>query len=169
MPRTLDDIIEWTLDEEGGFSDNPADPGGVTNFGQTIPWLTDLFRRQASRADVLALTKDRAAANYALLAHRTRVSDVAAISPLVAAALWDFGVNSGLKNPIRAMQKALATTPDGVIGSRTLDALETADEDDIATEIIASRLELWARLVKGSHPFITGWLLRLARQMRSLW
>ncbi len=166
---TIDQIIEATMLDEGGFSDDPRDPGGVTNFGQTIPWLTDLYGRPATRQDVISLTHDTAKANYLKFATKSRITDVAAISSRVAYVLFDYGVNSGLTNAIRAMQRALDTTPDGVIGSRTLERLSQVVEAEVVTEMVASRLEIFARIARNSHPYIYGWLMRQARQLRSLW
>lgn len=166
---TFDDILTQLMADEGGFSDHPEDPGGVTNFGQTIPWLTDLYGRPATRADVVTLTYDTARANYATFARRTRIAEVAERSPRIGMVLMDFAINSGLKNAIRAMQRSLDTTPDGVIGSRTLERLSQVVEAEVVTEVVASRLEIFARITRGTHPFIYGWLMRVARQLRTLW
>lgn len=168
---TLADIILQTVAEEGVLSDHPADPGGITKYGQTIPWLTDLYGRGVTREEVIALTLEQALDNYKRFAIKTRIADVATLHPKLGAILFDFAINSGHKNAIRAMQRAIDTSPDGVIGSRTLERLRDGgiDETNVATEVLASRLETYARIVRGKHPFIAGWLLRVARQLRNTW
>jgi hypothetical protein len=36
MDDNFDTCLAFTLKEEGGYSDNPADPGGATNMGITL-------------------------------------------------------------------------------------------------------------------------------------
>ena len=36
MDDNFDTCLAFTLQEEGGYSDNPADPGGATNMGITL-------------------------------------------------------------------------------------------------------------------------------------
>jgi lysozyme family protein len=36
MPDNFDTCLAFTLKEEGGYSDDPADPGGATNMGITL-------------------------------------------------------------------------------------------------------------------------------------
>jgi lysozyme family protein len=167
--RTLSDIIDRVVHEEGGVSNHPDDTGGLTKFGQTIPWLTELYGRPVPPAEVRALTREQAKANYLRWAHKTRIADLAPISIRVCEVVFDFAVNSGHVNVIRAMQRAVDSRPDGVIGSHTLERLAASSEADVVAEVTASRLELFARLVRGAHPFASGWLLRVSRQLRTLW
>jgi lysozyme family protein len=39
MANTFDTCLAFTLREEGGYVDNPADPGGATNMGITLATL----------------------------------------------------------------------------------------------------------------------------------
>ncbi len=166
---TFDQFVEFTLDEENGFSDRADDPGGVTNWGQTIPWLTDLLGHPVDRAYVVALTRAQAKANYILFAERTKIRDLSTTKPHLAAVVFDFGVNSGVVNAIRAAQRAGGATPDGVLGPVSLHLLSQGDDTDMATEVMATRLETYARLSRTKPQFIEGWLGRAARLLRATW
>ncbi|GAA6201582.1 holin-associated N-acetylmuramidase [Aquicoccus sp. SU-CL01552] len=130
-------IAEEIVDREGGFVNDPDDPGGATNHGVTIHTLRrlglDLTGDGAvGIADVRALS--RAQAVEILLAHyyeRPRIAEMpAALQP----ALFDMYVNSGA-NAVKILQRLLremgfAVAVDGVIGSQTLAAVQDAARPD---------------------------------------
>ena len=53
---SFDRIIEFTLQEEGGYVNNPADPGGMTKYG--------ISKRSYPNLDIANLTIDQAKAIY---------------------------------------------------------------------------------------------------------
>ena len=63
---TTDDVITRILAEEGGFSNDPSDHGGATNFGITAAELGRYrgYGRPATVAEVKALTEEEARAIY---------------------------------------------------------------------------------------------------------
>ena len=52
----FDTAVAFTLREEGGFTDDPRDPGGATNLGITLATLTHWRGRPATADDVRQLT-----------------------------------------------------------------------------------------------------------------
>jgi len=58
--------LKFTLQFEGGFVNNPKDPGGPTNLGVTQATLSNFIGRQASIAEVKALTAATVAPIYKL-------------------------------------------------------------------------------------------------------
>lgn len=120
-----------THSAEGGYSNNPADPGGATNHGVTEA----VARRFGYVGDMRDLPLEVATA----IAKRAywdplRLDSVAAISPEVAAELFDTNFNlwwpaAGLflqrsLNALNRQGKDYADQPeDGQIGAGTLSAL----------------------------------------------
>jgi type VI secretion system secreted protein VgrG len=51
------------LAHEGGLADDKDDPGGITNFGITIPWLSD-FEKGVTPETIRTMTKDQAIKRY---------------------------------------------------------------------------------------------------------
>jgi hypothetical protein len=48
----IEDALAFTLKNEGGFTDNPADKGGPTNKGITIGRLSEYLGRKATKDEV---------------------------------------------------------------------------------------------------------------------
>lgn len=132
MTNIPDDYINGVIAREGGYVNNPADPGGETNFGITIA-TARAFGYQGS---MQAMTKDLAAQIYRQRYWSApKFDQVATVDSALAAKLLDVGVNMGPATGVKFMQRALnvlnqqgATYPDvavdGGIGPMTLAALK---------------------------------------------
>lgn len=121
MKENFETSLNHVLREEGGLSDHPHDPGGLTKFGITLPVLTQARGRDTGRADLLALTREEAASIY-----RIRFWDVVRGDELPSGldlALFDFAVNSGPSRAVRTIQKIAHVTVDGRCGPETCAAL----------------------------------------------
>lgn len=118
---------------EGGYVNDPADPGGPTSRGVTLNTLRRLHLDvtgdgRATRADLLALTLDQAAAVYvAEFFERPRLG---LLPEILHPSVFDMQVNSGAQ-AVRILQKLLTRMGfpcaiDGRIGPQTAKAAETA-------------------------------------------
>ena len=158
--------VERVLANEGGYSSNPDDPGGATNFG--------ISARSHPGLAVAALTRDAAVEIY-WRQWWLRLG-FAQLPAAAAAKTFDLAVNIGAGHAIECLQRALRAcglpvTEDGVIGAVT--AAEAARADPAAL-MAALRSELAAhyRLVAAkanrgnrdnANKFLKGWLLRAYR------
>jgi lysozyme family protein len=101
---TIDDLLDALLDKEGGYSDNPADKGGPTNFGIT----EQVARAHGYTGDMRDLPRE-----FAISIYRKQYwidphfYDVSLIYPALAAKLFDAGVNMGPKRVSQFLQRAL--------------------------------------------------------------
>ncbi|RMD88945.1 MAG: hypothetical protein D6807_04715, partial [Alphaproteobacteria bacterium] len=88
-----DAMIDALIGREGGFVDDPDDPGGATKYGITLAVLEGWRGRRLGREDVAALKLAEARAIYAELYYRRPGIDrlPAALQPL----LFDTAVNQG--------------------------------------------------------------------------
>lgn len=127
----IDDLIDAAIGREGGFSDHPADRGGATRWGIT----ERVARANGYAGDMRALPRATAAGIYRRLYWEAPGYDrVAATMPLIAAELFDTGINMGpqvatgfLQRALNALNRGGKDYPDiaidGRIGPRTLAAL----------------------------------------------
>ena len=71
-----------------------------------------------------------------------------------------FGVNAGVRNAVRLAQTVVGTAVDGVIGSKTLAALNAYDGDKFSVEYDKEEIRYYERLVAKNEKFriyLKGW------------
>ena len=155
---TFDQAFHALLGHEGGFSDHPADPGGKTRFG-----ITEAVAREAGyRGDMRELPIDLAKRIY-----KDRYWDAVRADELPAAvryAVFDAAVNSGPRQAIRWLQRAVGAKDDGIIGPVTLAAVRAADPERVLRRVLAARLRFMTGLPNWP-AFGRGWARRIADLM----
>ena len=131
--QTVIDIAKDIVAREGGYVNDPADPGGATKYGVTLGTMRRLGLDltgdgRVSEADVRKLTRERAVDIFVEhYFHRPRISDLpGALQPSV----FDMYVNAG-SNAVKILQQLLndmgeAISDDGVIGPLTITATHRA-------------------------------------------
>lgn len=152
--RALALVLRW----EGGFVDDPADPGGATNRGITLATLSAARGRPATRDDVKALGLEETAAIY-----RTRYWDAVQGDVLPAGVdvvVFDAAVHSGPRQAVRWLQQALGVAADGRIGPVTMAALAAADPASLIRAMTSRRLAMLETL-PGAGRFGRGWTRRV--------
>jgi lysozyme family protein len=128
-------IAEEIVGREGGFVNDPDDPGGATNHGVTIGTLRrlgiDVNRdTRIDVKDVKALTRKQAVEIY--LKHYYEGPGIAALPEVLHASVFDMYVNAG-GNAVKVLQRLLTDMgypcdPDGAIGPQTIRAAQMAYE-----------------------------------------
>ncbi|MFN4131035.1 MAG: holin-associated N-acetylmuramidase [Paracoccaceae bacterium] len=128
-------LAEEIVASEGGFVNDPDDPGGATNHGITIGTLRrlglDVNRDgRVTAADVRTLTRAQAVEIY--LEHYHKRPGIAALPEAVQPSVFDMYVNAG-SNAVKILQRLITDmgfpcTPDGVIGPQTIRAAQLAHE-----------------------------------------
>ena len=168
-------LIDALVEREGGYVDHPADRGGPTCFG-----ITEAVARAHGYAGPMRqLPRDEAAAIYTRLYWlRPRLDEVARRSELLAAELFDTGVNMGPAVAVTFLQRALTAlnrngkdypdlVPDGRIGASTLAALDAFlalranGETVLLRALEALQGERYLRLAErrpANEAFLYGWL-----------
>lgn len=89
------------------------------------------------------------------------------ISQRVAQTLFDFGVNAGVKTATILAQTVAGSTPDGIMGEKTLSAINAMDEDKFVMAYTLAKLARYAQIVtrdRGQQKFLLGWLNRALRE-----
>lgn len=130
--KSVNDIIEEVIETEGGYVNNPNDPGGETMYG--ITKATALRNGYHGPIKDLPISVARAI-YYGEYVVQPGFDKVLLLSFTIAAELVDTGVNTSPKNAAIMLQKALNSfnkqgtiysdvDPDGKIGPATIAALQ---------------------------------------------
>ncbi len=161
----LDDCLLFTLREEGGFVNDPRDPGGATNMGVTLAtlrvWRDD---PHLGVADVRALTRDMATSIYGADYWNKLRCD--ALPPGLDLIAFDFAVTSGTLRSAKLLQAALGFQGANVDGSIGPDTLQVAGACDLAWLIpaLGDAQATYYRGLSTFRVFGAGWLARTARR-----
>jgi len=122
-PAAFERAVARVLVDEGGYADNPSDPGGATKFG--------ISKREYPQLDIAALTRaDAVAIYYRDWWQRYRYSQ---LPGPVAAKVFDLAVNIGPAHAVRCLQRALRAcgrrlAEDGALGRATAIAAAGANQ-----------------------------------------
>jgi lysozyme family protein len=127
--KSVRQLAEEIVDREGGFVNDPDDPGGATKYGVTLGTMRALRRDldgdgDVDVADVRGLTRSQAVEIF--LRHYYQRPGIARLPVDVQPGLFDMYVNAGA-NAVKVLQRLLARKgfdciDDGVIGPETIAA-----------------------------------------------
>jgi lysozyme family protein len=148
------------LADEGGFTDDPKDGGGPTNYGITIYDVRLYLKADATADDVRHITPDQAKTIF-----RSHYWDPMHCDDLPAGVdycVFDYGVNSGIGRAPKILQALVGAEVDGEIGPETIDATNKADPRTLINAICDERMEFlqgrrnWPRFKKGWTRRVSG-------------
>lgn len=141
---------------EGGLVQHPTE-AFRTFFGQTEPWLAvfDLPVPESPEA---------AKANYQAWAAKVRLTPLLAPGDALAENLLDFAIHSGEGTALRALQRLLGLSADGLVGPKTRQAVDSANRLTLAQRLLAYRLRLMGKLLalEKNARYRQGWLNRIS-------
>lgn len=166
---SADRIIERILVREGGWSDRPNDHGGATNWGITLPFLSDRLGRPATIEELRALTREQSAGHYRDWLTATRLDGLCHYDAdsSMADAVIDWAVQSSQSAAVKLLQRALGFTGsdvDGVLGSQTFAAYDAVvDPWAVVRGIVTQRVQHRVRKVVADATqleFLMGWVNR---------
>lgn len=156
----FDQAFKLLLTHEGGFSDHAADPGGKTRYG-----ITEAVAREVGyRGDMRELPLELAKRIY--LERYWKPVRADELPAGVRHVVFDGAVNSGPGQAIKWLQRAVAVLDDGVLGPKTLAAVQAANPDALRGKILAQRLRFMANLPNWP-AFSRGWARRICDLMEA--
>jgi len=156
----FDQAFHKLLGHEGGYVDHPSDPGGATNWGVT----QSVARQNGYTGHMRNFPVEQAKAIYKRQYWDAVRADE--LPPLIRYPVFDACVNSGAKQAVKWLQRAVGAGDDGVIGSQTLTMARAAQPDFVARRMIGERLQFMTDL-KTWPVFGRGWSRRLAEMLQS--
>lgn len=143
------------IDYEGGYTNDPNDPGGETKWGINKREYPKLIIKELTREDAYNIYEKDFWLKIGL--------DEVPFS--VAFQLFDFAVNSGISTAIRYFQRALGVADDGYFGPVSKAAMKLAKEPNMIMNLNSERLDFMTRL-KGWTNFGRGWARRIAQNLK---
>lgn len=159
----FDVAVAIVLLHEGGYSNDPDDPGKETNLGITAATL-DLAKRLAivpSDVAVRGLSVDQAKAIYRMLYWDEIHGDL--LPAQLALCLFDAAVNQGVSAAVSLLQDSLHVVVDGVMGHETIQAAQRRADSEMVERFMASRAARYADTA-ARRPILlkyrAGWLKR---------
>lgn len=180
MKENFEHALENVLKFEGGYSNHPLDKGGPTNKGITLKTLQEYyedydygdfdFDGDVDINDIIALdTASEVAPIY-----KTYYWDKMKLDLMPSGIdflMFDFGVNSGPKNAVRILQRAInrtliddPLTVDGVLGNQTFDCLMSIPVRILVSDLLEERENFYNKLIAqnpSQSVFRNGWFNRL--------
>lgn len=181
MSKLFDAVIGKTLHHEGGFVNDPDDPGGATNFGISIRFLKSSPRYDTSGflvgdldhdgdidiSDMRQMTREEAVSIY-----REYFWDKFGYDRLIdenlAFQVFDMTVNAGAKIAQKLVQRSLHAVGkpvaiDGILGNQSYGAIASVSSDALVAAYKSERAGFY-RQISTSNPklrkFLKGWLRR---------
>jgi lysozyme family protein len=156
----FDACMPFIFKAEGGYSDTPGDPGGPTNFGITLATLKAYEGNPNLTAqDVKNLTPATAKEIYR--SNYWNRMQCGALPAGLDLEVFDFGVNAGPGEAVKALQRIVGVTADGSIGPITLAAIGRFKPRDLISQYSEARLAYYKGL--NNPEFEQGWTARVAQ------
>jgi lysozyme family protein len=147
--------LDRVLINEGGYVNDPQDPGGETRWG--------ISKRSYPNLDIANLTKEQAGEIYRRDFWDKCHADN--LPPALAFQVFDMAVNSGIGTAIRKLQLAAGVADDGQFGPVTAGAVSKMSDQELTIGFLAERLDFMRRLTTWPR-FGAGWAARIATDMR---
>jgi hypothetical protein len=158
MKENFDKCFQLVLQHEGGYVNDPRDPGGRTNMGVTQRAWEAYLNRDVTEAEMRTLTPNIIKPFYrAMYWDKIKGDDLPAG---VDYAAYDLAVNSGVGRAAKYLQEVAGVVADGIIGPKSLQAIQAHDPLQMADAICDMRLEFLKRLPT-FETFGKGWSRRV--------
>jgi lysozyme family protein len=153
-PELFSKCIVVILKNEGGYVNNPKDPGGETQYG--------IAKRFHPNIDIKNLTIGGAMAIY-YTEYWLPMNLEGINNDELVLHVFDHGVNAGVVTAIKILQRLVGVGDDGVIGDETRRAIREYN-GDITTDFIKRRKLFYVTLVQKKPSMrgsLRGWLNRI--------
>jgi len=166
VPSVISVIIERLIVREGGYVDDPDDPGGATKYGITFAVLRKWRGVPITKFDVMNLDKREATQIYFQWYWTPLKLNVFENDWWLKEFIFDWGVNAGLRQPVRQLQKLVGADPDGSIGPVTAEKVSLwINKHGIKSHsmIVDLRIKWYIKLAENRHTsikYLNGWFNR---------
>ena len=158
----FEECLARVLKHEGGYVHDRFDSGGRTNLGVTQRVWEEFVGHPVSEADMRALTPEKVAPMYKI--KYWNPSYCAVLPKGLDYVVFDFAVNAGTGRSVKTLQQAIGCVADGVIGPKTMAAINASNAKDLITKFSDARADFYQGIVARKPDqarFIKGWLNRV--------
>jgi len=170
--------LEYVLKNEGGLSDHPKDPGGITNFGISLRFLKSI--EDPAKYGIHDLTIESDTIKDLKLEQASEIyrgefwnhSNFSNISDQdVCNYVFDMAVNMGISPAIKCVQRAVWSVwrnrtvlkEDGIMGPQTLIWIERCTPKNLLVGMRSERAGNYREIIArrpDQEVFANGWLKR---------
>jgi lysozyme family protein len=158
MNRNWDKCFDLVIVNEGGYVDNPSDPGGATNLGCTKAVWEQYVGHEVTKDDIKKLTKEDVKPLY-----KKRYWDAIhgdAIPSGLDYSIFDAAINSGVTRASKWIQEIVGVPADGAIGNNTVAAITQINPVTLINEFCDKR-QTFLESLKTFPVFGKGWTKRV--------
>lgn len=151
-------IKKW----EGGYANDPDDKGGCTMMGVTIKVYQKYFGKDKTCEDLKHITDEEWLTIFKD-GYWTPWKADEINNQSIAQLCVDMGWGSGPKTAIKKVQECLGCKPDGIVGPKTLAALNAQPSAGVFRKLWVMRYQWFHQIAKSGNnkKFLRGWLCRL--------
>jgi lysozyme family protein len=150
--------LAFVLKREGGFTDDPRDPGGATNLGVTRATWQRWTGHAATAQDIAALKVEDVTPLYKKYYWDTVKGDQ--LPTGLDLCLFDSAVNQGPNTAIMMLQKVLGTHVDAIMGPATMGLITMNSPSTLIQEFCDARRNRYF-LTKNYTLYGKGWIRRV--------
>lgn len=150
MTERFQNFMPFVFEWEGGYDNDPDDPGGETKYG--------IDKQSHPNEDIKNLTRERAQEIYWESYWQPLHCDE--FPPMAGEVAMNIGVNAGKARAVKWSQEIVGVTPDGSLGPKTLAAIRTFSGP--LAKALLDRTEIHYRSIAHGKlaKFLAGWLNR---------
>lgn len=162
-------LAPFLLSFEGGFVNHKDDKGGATNMGVTLKTWREVGYDKDNDGDIdvddlVLVTKDDVIYNVLEPFYWNRCWASRIENQNVANMLVDWAYNSGVKTAIRAIQRIVGVVDDGIMGLKTISAINDYDASELFASLKNERIK-FVNAIVAKNPsqkvFLKGWMRRI--------
>lgn len=156
----ITNFIKYIQSWEGGYVNDPRDSGGATNKGITIATFRSVFGQSKTIDDLKKMTDEQWWTVFKTKFWDKYKADNIKdewLRYLLVDWLWGSG-----KWAITKVQKLLGLNSDGIVGDKTIAAINSKDPKKLFDAVWQMREKFLYDISKGKNSvFLKGWLRRL--------
>lgn len=159
-------LVPFILKFEGGFVNDPDDLGGATNKGVTLSTYMQYCRKKGYPVPTVQDIKNLSDKDWyeifkTMYWDRWKADEIKSqsVADILVDWVWASGVH-GIKRP----QRILGVSPDGIVGSKTIAAINEADPKKLFDAIKADRAKFIDEICKArpkNEKYRRGWMNRI--------
>jgi lysozyme family protein len=165
--------LEKVLNHEGGYANDPNDPGGETYKGVArkihSKWdgwtIIDIQKKQPGFPAILEndANLQQKIREFYETQFWARIKGDEITNQEVALSIFDFAVNAGTATSASLAQKVVDAVTDGVIGTKTLEKLNAFNPDHFLAAFAVAKIARYIQIVEKNSKtdkYFYGWVRR---------
>jgi len=169
----FENAFQLILQHEGGYVNDPSDPGGETYKGiarkkqpEWVGWISiDRMKKQPGFPTSLESNQNLQTEIFRFykVIFWDKVGGDLISDQEVAQSIFDFAVNSGVSTSIGLAQKVVGASCDGVIGPRTIQAINEFQPDHFMAAFALEKIRKYIAICNkrpDSRKYFFGWIVR---------